>query len=194
MATRTEPATSGGPASEKKGQGDTAPAPAPAAGAGGMGINSFIPLLANLLLMPALAFAVAHFYLLPRLSSEKQEAVAAAKATAPEAAAKGKENKPKVTVPLAGKILVNVAGTAGTRYLLANMTLVGNDPELKLLVEAHDAQLRDAAAAILAAKTIADLEKPGVRNLVRTEMISIFNDVFGKSLVNEIYLTEFAIQ
>jgi flagellar protein FliL len=193
MANRTE-ATNGAAGADKKAPAETTPTPAPAAPKSSGGLKAFIPLLANIVVMPALAFAVAHFYLLPRLTASKQEAVAAARVSTPESQGKAKENKPKVTAPLGGKILVNVAGTAGTRYLLANMTLVSTAPELKTLVEGHDAQLRDAAAAILAAKTIADLEKPGVRNLVRTEMISVFNDIFGKSVVNEIYLTEFAIQ
>ena len=34
------------------------------------------------------------------------------------------DGKPKVTVPM-NKILVNVAGTMGTRYLMTSITLVG---------------------------------------------------------------------
>ena len=55
-------------------------------------------------------------------------------------------------------------------------------------------KLRDAAASSLSSKTINDLEKPGIRNLVRTELITIFNTILGKGMVSEIYLTEFAIQ
>jgi len=46
----------------------------------------------------------------------------------------------------------------------------------------------------LASKTLADLEKPGARNLIRTELINGFNSVLGDSSVSEIYLTEFGIQ
>jgi flagellar FliL protein len=90
--------------------------------------------------------------------------------------------------------LVNVSGTMGTRYLLAEFILVGNSPNLKDQVLKSDAELRDAAASALASKTIADLEKPGIRNLVRGELITIFNSILGKNTVSEIYLTEFAIQ
>ena len=82
----------------------------------------------------------------------------------------------------------------GTRYLLAEFILVGNSPNLKDQVLKADAELRDAAASALASKTIADLEKPGIRNLVRSELITIFNSILGKNTVSEIYLTEFAIQ
>ena len=97
-------------------------------------------------------------------------------------------------MPLSAKVLVNVSGTAGTRYLLAQLTLVGTHAELKDSVEKSDAQLRDVASSVLSAKTIADLDKPGSRNLIRTELISAFNGVLGEGRVKEIYFTDFAIQ
>ncbi len=44
------------------------------------------------------------------------------------------------------------------------------------------------------AKTIADLEKPGARNLIRGELLAGFNNILGDPGVQEIYFTEFAIQ
>lgn len=92
------------------------------------------------------------------------------------------------------KLLVNVAGTMGARYLLVSLSVAGSDADFKAKVQAHDPQLRDFACGALATKTIADLEKPGARNVIRTELISGFNNILGNSLVEEIYLTEFAIQ
>jgi flagellar FliL protein len=172
---------------------DKAETAAPAAGGGGM--KSWLPLILNIILMPAVAFGVTKFVLLPKLGAAAPHAAAgtghaAEGAAKPEPSAKSS----KVTVPLSGKVLVNVAGTMGTRYLVTSLTLVGTSPELKNKVEENDAQLRDAASAILAAKTIGDLEKPGMRNIIRTELMSAFNDVLGRDAVTEIYLTEFAIQ
>jgi flagellar basal body-associated protein FliL len=50
------------------------------------------------------------------------------------------------------------------------------------------------ACGVLSTKTLADLEKPTARNLIRTELISGFNNILGEAMVQEIYLTEFAIQ
>src|SRR5690606_25733131 len=94
----------------------------------------------------------------------------------------------KVMVPLSNKVLVNVAGTMGTRYLVASITLVGTNPSLKARVDENDPQLRDSAGSILSSKSISDLEKPGMRNLIRAELISAFNEILGKDLVSEIYL------
>lgn len=217
-------------------------AAAAAAAGGGGGIKAFLPLVANVLLMPVLAYFTVTKVLLPKMESGASHAPAKSAATAAAGAhASEKEKDPghkaadsghgaekggsgsshaapsgaggggahgassggagghgggsdKVTVPLSSKLVVNVAGTLGTRYLVANVTLVGRNPELKAIIEKNDAQLRDAAGAALASKTITDLERPGARNVIRSELISSFNSILGAGTVSEIFLTEFAIQ
>ena len=166
---------------------------AEAAGASG-GMKAWLPVLANLVLMPVLAWATVNFFILPKMHAGGA-AAASAEHGKGEAGGHGgtAQAKQKVTVPLS-KVLVNVAGTMGTRYLMASLTLVGTKTELKELVEKNDAELRDAAASALSVKTISDLEKPGARNLIRTELISVFNNILGDGALTDIYLTEFAIQ
>jgi flagellar FliL protein len=178
-----------------------AAAAAPASG----GFKAYLPLIVNLLLMPVLAYALTTYVLVPRLAKQLGAPGAAAEAGSSHATeshgsagevseAKDANGRTKVSVPLSKKTLVNVSGTMGTRYLLAEFILVGVGANFKDNVEKSDAELRDAAASALSAKTIADLEKPGIRNLVRSELITIFNSILGKGAVVEIYLTEFAIQ
>ena len=205
MANRLENAKSADKGAAKEAAPAAATAAAPAAESGG--IKPFIPLLANLILMPVLAYAMTAFVLVPKLAKKAGHTDAAVESAAPahgeESSHGGKSEggsavdsngKIKYSVPLSKKTLVNVSGTMGTRYLLAEFILVGNSASLKTQVEKNDAELRDAAASALASKTIADLEKPGIRNLVRSELITIFNSILGKGAVSEIYLTEFAIQ
>lgn len=156
------------------------------------GFKPWLPLLLNLLLMPAVAYAMTIFVLLPKMktSPAAPESPAGEQAEKPE----GAHGRDGGIVALPGKVLVNVAGTLGTRYLLASMTLVGKGGGLKAAVEKNEAQLRDVASGALSSKTIVDLEKPGARNLIRAELISVFNNVLGAGSVTEIYLTEFAIQ
>lgn len=182
-------------------------------------LKAFLPLIISLVAAPALAFAVTQFVLVPKLAARAnapKEAAADshAKTAAEEKSSHGskkEEHAPakdaekaelgagtgkagKYVAPLSKKILVNVAGTMGTRYLLAECTLVGSSASVKDAVEKADPELRDAAASTLASKTITDLEKPGIRNLVRAELINVFNSILGKGTISEIYLTEFAIQ
>lgn len=167
-----------------------AAAPAPAPKGGG---KSWLPLVLNIILMPAIAYGLTVFVLIPKIQGGKS--AGADEHAADAAHGPGKSGaKAKITVPLGGKVLVNVAGTAGTRYLVATMTLVGKSADLKMKVDENDPQLRDAAMSILGGKTISDLEKPGMRNIIRAELIAAFNDIVGKEAVSDIYFTEFAIQ
>lgn len=168
--------------------------PAAAVGQGPVqsGLRAWLPLVVTFLAMPLLAYAMTSFVLLPKL----QKGLGITGADHPESSAgsgKADPNAKRETVVM-NKLLVNVAGTMGGRYLLVSLTVAGSDPDFKSKMQAHDPQLRDMACGALATKTLADLEKPGARNEIRSELISGFNNILGAGLVQEIYLTEFAIQ
>jgi flagellar FliL protein len=91
-------------------------------------------------------------------------------------------------------MLVNVAGTMGTRYLMTSVTLVGNTGDFKTKIEENKDQLTDLATGALSSKTISDLEKPGARNVIRSELLTVLNNALGGPLIQEIYITEMAIQ
>ncbi len=105
----------------------------------------------------------------------------------------GGGGKKKQNVPIT-KVIVNVAGSMGSRYLMTSFTLVGTHADFKTIIEDSKDQLLDLANTAMASKTISDLEKPGARNQLRAELISIFNNALGGGIVQEIYFTEFAVQ
>lgn len=186
------------------------------AASGGGGIKAMLPLIITIVLMPVMAFVMTHFLLLPKIQSA---ITASAKSTGhaedeegeaePEAAesAHGKpaegghgEEAPK-KIPggakakyTLSKIIVNLRDSLGTRYLMSSYTLVGKGEEFINLCTANEDQLRDVAMNVLGSKTIQDLEKLDSKNLIRAELTSSFNTALGKPAVNEIYITEFAIQ
>ncbi len=212
-ATKEIPATANGAA---KGEGAaSAPASPPADVARAGAFKAWLPLVVTFVAMPALAYALTTLVLLPKLK-------AAINATAPseaaESAGSGEEKGSKsegsrsdksasegpkseghgakggkANYPF-GKVLVNISGSQGTRYLLTTFTLVGAGADFKSKIEENKDHLVDLASGTLSTKTIADLEKPGMRNLIRSELISVFNNALGKGVVQEIYFTEFAIQ
>jgi len=171
----------------------------PAGKAQGDGWKAWVPLGVALLVMPALAYAVTTFVLVPRMQKITRAEARGADPVAKESPVEpgeGKENLPtgqKQTATL-NKLLVNVAGTMGSRYLLTTLALAGRGADFTSRVSQNEAQLRDLASGLLSAKTIADLEKPGARNLIRGELISGFNGILGNAAVQEIYFTDFAIQ
>ena len=170
---------------------DAAPvAPAPTGG----GFKAWLPLVLTIVLMPVLAFGITQFVLLPQL----QKGLGISAASVPSADGKPKAKKDAADAKhesvLVNKLLVNVAGTMGARYLLVSLSVVGTGADFKAKMVERDAQLRDMATGALQLKTLADLEKPGARNLIRSELMTGFNNVLGDAIVSEIYFSEFAIQ
>jgi flagellar protein FliL len=169
---------------------ETAPPPAPPSAGG---FKGWLPLIITILLMPGLAFGVAQFVILPQLQKGLGIKTVGASTTATgESKKEGSSGKQESV--LMSKMLVNVAGTMGARYLLVSVSVMGTGTDFKQKMEDHDAQLRDMACGDLATKTLADLEKPGARNLIRSELINGFNNILGDSSIQDIYFTEFAIQ
>src|SRR5437868_3496224 len=116
------------PAEEvRNGDKTSAAAPVPAAPSG---MKACIPLMVNILLTPVIAYGDSTFVLITKLRGGTTQAVS----VTPEAPGGGGEHgaaeansgktgvRSKVSAPLGGKVLVNVAGTAGARYLVANIT------------------------------------------------------------------------
>jgi len=170
-------------------------ASAPAAASGG--IKAWLPLIVMIVLMPVLAFVMTNFVIVPKLQKGLGGgASTTASAASGESGSKAKKEAAgakKESVAM-NKLLVNVAGTMGARYLLVSLSVVGTGTDFKAKMDEHDAQLRDMAQGALRTKTIADLEKPTAQNLIRNELISGFNNILGDGAVEEIYFPEFAIQ
>jgi flagellar FliL protein len=179
--------------------------PQPAAAPGG-GWKAWLPLAVAVVAMPLCAYAVTNFLLIPRMQKTLRatggipaETATETASEKPAAAAEGGEGKAapasgsKQTATL-NKLLVNVAGTMGSRYLLSSMVLSGKGSDFVTKVAQNEPQLRDMASGLLSTKTIAELEKPGSRNVIRGELLAGFNSILGNSSVQDIYFTEFAIQ
>lgn len=179
------------PEDDKKQTGaETPAAPAPSGG----GVKSWLPLLVSILLMPVLAFGVAQFVILPQLQKGLGIKGSAPAVSVKKETAASKTANAKTESVVMNKLLVNVADTMGARYLLVSVSVVGNSSDFKDKMTEHDAQLRDMACGALATKTLADLEKPDARNLIRNELMTGFNNILGDSMVQDIFFTEFAIQ
>ncbi len=183
-------------------------AAAAAAPAGGGGVKALLPLILSVVLMPVIAFAMTKFVLVPQLQKglivkaatpgDHAEAAEGGGHGAPGAhgVKSGKDGAAgKRDAVVMNKLLVNVAGTMGARFLMVSLSVAGTGgEEFKKKMEDREAQLKDMATSALALKTIGDLEKPNARNLIRTELITGFNNILGSAMVQEIYFTEFAIQ
>lgn len=173
----------------------------PAAKGGG---KPWLPVLLSVVLAPAASFAVAEFVLLPRLQSKLQASIATGDtaAPAPAAASSGHGSAPAGGKAGAGpsdyeftNVIVNVAGTLGTRYLKTSFVVTGvKNAPTRSLFETQKGRMTDVALNVLSSLTLADLEEPGSRNVVREKLVTSFNQTLGRKVVEQVYFSDFVIQ
>jgi flagellar basal body-associated protein FliL len=199
--------------SENKEEAKSAAPAAPAAG----GIKPMLPLIISVVLMPVLAYVMTAFVLVPQLKSAAGAAPAGAHVEDPagegghgpsaEKAPAGHGAAPAGHGETAGaptpkgapkfaiqRMMVNLAGTSGARILMTSLTLVGEKSNFSSFMEENKDKILDVANGTLGSKTIPDLEKPGARNQLRSELLTVINGALGGDVVKEIYITEMAIQ
>jgi flagellar basal body-associated protein FliL len=92
------------------------------------------------------------------------------------------------------KMVTNVAGTKGTRFLHVTFEIMGQDSRLRSLVKERKSQVNDAVITVLANQTIQGLEATGGRNMLRISLIDGINTALDLSIVEELYFLEMIIQ
>jgi flagellar FliL protein len=200
-------------------EGEAAPPKAP---------NPLIPVIAVVVLMPAITFAMINFLLLPKIKGivlEKKATEHAEEGAKPAAGGHGAKEekgghgtKPKEAAKGGhggghGKeekgggggaggafsydfenVIVNLAGTMGTRYLKTTFTALSENPEIKTIVEENKKQLLDVTLNVLSTRTLADLEQPGAKNVIRNDLMANLNQALKSDLITQIYFSDFVIQ
>lgn len=91
-------------------------------------------------------------------------------------------------------IIVNPAGTNGTRFLLTTVGLEIPSPELKLELEAKEIQTRDILNTILTSKGLDELTAPQFKEMLRKEILEKLNSTLTKGKIKNIYFSKFIIQ
>lgn len=202
MAAKTEaaPPPAAAPAPEE--------AAAPAEGKkGSSALLAWLPLALTLVLAPALSWAVAQFFLLPRFARQLN-APPAATAAAPETAtaaegeghaagekgaASGKKGEVGTSYEFSN-VVVNLAGTMGTRYLKTTFLITSTDTGLRAAFESNKAKLVDVTLNVLSSLTLSDLEEAGAKNLIREKLVTSYNQALGRKIAEQVYFSDFVVQ
>jgi len=159
----------------------------------------YFTLLTVLLVMPMMGFMVAHFALAPRIQQVKKDAKDGKFTDKPQAepsreTGKGKNGKTEVAPPTfsISDVVVNIH-KAPSRFLRANLELEGS-PAVILELQRNSGQVRDIASNVLASKQLDELDKPDIRQRLRTEIMTYVNAALKSGEVTSIYLTDFIVQ
>lgn len=117
---------------------------------------------------------------------------------APPAAATAAEAPAKDTAPTkvyrVDNLIVNPAGTGGTRFLMAAVAIESAEETDKLLRE-REVQVRDAVTATLAAQTMELLTQAGARDSLKVALSAAVRGVLNQPAAElRIYLPQLVIQ
>jgi len=91
-------------------------------------------------------------------------------------------------------VVVNLAGTMGTRYLKATFLITGDRPDLAERFAEAKPQLTDITLAVLSSLTLADLEEAGFKNILRERLLASYNQALGSKVAENLYFSEFVVQ
>ena len=91
-------------------------------------------------------------------------------------------------------IVVNPAGTSGTRFLSCSVSFALSSQEDKKVYEGFDVQIRDLLITILSSKTVDELSEVSSRNQMRRQMLAVINKLTEPTKAQAVYLTDFVLQ
>ena len=189
-------------AAKSEAAADPAAVAAPVAAAATRGgFKAWLPAIAVIMLAPAATWATAEFVLVPRLQKKLAAAAtsehAAEPVPAPAPAHSGKHGKDgKEAAPAYEfqNVVVNLAGTMGTRYLKTSFLVAGADPNIKAVFDGAKPRLTDVTLNVLSSLTLADLEEPGAKNVIREKLVTAYNQALGRKVAEQVYFSDFVIQ
>jgi flagellar FliL protein len=124
-----------------------------------------------------------------REASAEEEAAAAEEVHAGEKAGTGVGSITPIE-----DIVINPAGSGGTRYLCTTVALQSTEAVVADEVTDREPQIRDILIEILSKRTVEDLSALSTRNELRAEIKAAVNDLLVSGEVVGVYLSNFVLQ
>jgi flagellar FliL protein len=151
--------------------------------------NKLIFLIVAILLFVTIGLAGGLFMMWSKISSLSTQANAAA-------ASGAEQSQASALGPLFSleTFIVNLADQERSRYLRVSMDLELVEATAADELEQRLSQVRDSILMILPSKRFADIASMEGKTALRNEIITKLNGLFAKSVVSNIFFTEFVVQ
>jgi flagellar FliL protein len=124
--------------------------------------------------------------------------VVAADSTAAEHAEGGEgghaTGAPTNSVHPIDNLVLNPAGSNGTRFLMVNVAIEVKDDKVAQAISARDAEARDAVLRVLGSKTVEELSDVTRRDALKKEVQDALGALFEKGSIRRLYFPQFVIQ
>ncbi|HEY4106449.1 MAG TPA: flagellar basal body-associated FliL family protein [Polyangiaceae bacterium] len=101
---------------------------------------------------------------------------------------------PDAPVHLIDNLVLNPAGSGGTRFLLASVGLQTTSAAANDIVNKREVEARDVVLAVLGAKHVEVLAEISNREKLKAELQTALDSLFGPGIVRRIYFPQFVIQ
>lgn len=113
-----------------------------------------------------------------------------------EAGGGGGSEEPEAAgvVHLVDNLVVNPAGSNGTRFLLASVAFETADGSYDDAIAARDLEIRDGLIRVLGMKSVGQLTDYGFREELVLELQAAIETILGSDTVQRIYLPQYVIQ
>ena len=83
----------------------------------------------------------------------------------------------------------------GTRYLKTTfLVTAAKDADIKAAFDGAKPRLTDVTLNVLSSLSLADLEEPGAKNIIREKLVASYNQTLGKKVAEQVYFSDFVIQ
>jgi flagellar protein FliL len=106
---------------------------------------------------------------------------------------RGKDTEKAVVFKI-DNLIVNPAGSGGTRFLMASVAVEVPDAKTEAQLRERDFQVRDAVIAVLEKQTLESITAPGGRDSVKARLAATLAPMVGRGVPVHVYLPQFVIQ
>lgn len=158
------------------------------------GIASMLPMVGGIAAGLALGAGVGLIVLGPRLSASPAPAsVVKGDDAKKDKEAEGKKSEAAPIYQM-DNLVLNPAGSGGTRFLLLSVALEVKDAGTLELLKSRDAELRDTILRLFGSKTAEQVSEASARDQLRAELLATLEKMFAPGTVRKVYFPQFVIQ
>lgn len=91
-------------------------------------------------------------------------------------------------------IVLNPAGTDGSRFLIARVAVMGKGESFAEKMKLRDAEIRDVVVRQLGAKGVPELSDPARRDAIKKELLGVLRQRLPGGGINAVLFPQFVIQ
>ncbi len=160
------------------------------------GIVAKLPLIGGIAAGLALGAGLGLIVLGPRLSASPAPAPTPAVQAHGGKSEKEADGKKTESAPMyqMDNLVLNPAGSNGTRFLLLSVALEVKDAGTADLLKSRDAELRDTILRLFGSKTAEQVSEASARDQLRVELLATLEKMFPQGAVRKVYFPQFVIQ